>query len=70
MLIDVSAIDIIYENRDILSSSWKFEFIILRSVKEIVRKCKKLIHVEGAPYINETHRLFHFDCTHRNSGFV
>ena len=29
-MIDVSAIDIIYENRDFLSSSWKFEFIILR----------------------------------------
>ena len=40
MLIDVSAIDIIYQNRDFLSSSWKFEFIILRSVKKVVRNCK------------------------------
>ena len=40
MLIDVSAIDIIYENRDFLSSSWKFEFIILRLAKKVVRKCK------------------------------
>ena len=40
MLIDVSAIDIIYENRDFLSSSWKFEFIKLRSVKKVARKCK------------------------------
>ena len=39
MLIDVSAVDIIHENRDFLSSSWKFEFIILRSVKKVVRKC-------------------------------
>ena len=40
MLINASVIDIIYENRDFLSSSWKFEFIILRSVKKVVRKCK------------------------------
>ena len=40
MLIDVSVIDIIYENRDFLSRSWKFKFVILRSVKKVVRKCK------------------------------
>ena len=68
MLIDVSAIDIIYENRDLLSSSWKFEFIILRSVRKLFVNAKP--HVEGTPYNNETHRLFHFDCTHRNSDFV
>ena len=36
MLIDVSAIDIIdiiYVNRDFLSSSWKFQFIILRQTR-------------------------------------
>ena len=43
-------------------------FVILRSVKKVVRKCKT--RVEGTPYNNETHRLFHFDCTHGNSGFV